>query len=63
MDWVAKVGQGNYDLTIRGAVYGATPYFVMRSLLSGKLYQPVGTIIPMPAPARDAVMAFSMNSV
>jgi peptide/nickel transport system substrate-binding protein len=41
-DWVAKIGQGNYDLTIRGAVYGATPYFVMRSLLSGKLYQPVG---------------------
>ncbi|WP_219472207.1 ABC transporter substrate-binding protein [Nonomuraea rhizosphaerae] len=41
-DWVSKVGKGDYDLTIRAAASGPTPYFQLRSLLYGGLAQPVG---------------------
>ncbi|MEU9831644.1 ABC transporter substrate-binding protein [Streptosporangium sp. NPDC048047] len=41
-DWVSKVGKGDYDLSIRATPTGPTPYFQMRSMLSGELAKPVG---------------------
>ncbi|MGA8115955.1 MAG: ABC transporter substrate-binding protein [Actinocatenispora sp.] len=41
-DWVAKVGKGDYDITLRGAVAGPTPFYLYRSMLSSKLTKPIG---------------------
>lgn len=41
-DWVAKVGKGDYDITLRGAVAGPTPFYLYRTMLSSKLTKPIG---------------------
>ncbi len=41
-DWVSKVNKGDYDLSIRGADVGPTPYEQLRFLMYGPLAMPVG---------------------
>jgi peptide/nickel transport system substrate-binding protein len=41
-DWVAKVGKGDFDVTLRGAVSGPTPFYLYRVMLASALTKPIG---------------------
>lgn len=41
-DWVAKVGKGDFQVTLRGSLSGPTPYYLYRLMLSSRLAKPVG---------------------